>query len=85
MIKISVLFSEEDDVKAKNPEWIKPGVSAVYSSTRVISRYEGATVKVVSSPNRHGHVTIKFLDGPRVNETRGVLVRELSPATTPPA
>jgi hypothetical protein len=71
-------------VKTKKPEWIKPGVMAVYNAKTCVTRYEGATVEIVAS-NRHGRVTIRFLGGPRTNQTRGVLVRELSPATAPPA
>lgn len=50
---------------------LRAGQGVVYRPKGVISRYDGSTVQVVSH-NRHGQVTIRFVDGPRRGQTRGV-------------
>ena len=53
------------------------GDICVYSPKNVISRYDGKRVKVISV-NCHGHITIRFLDGPRQGQTRSVKAYDLN-------
>ena len=56
---------------------LRVGHLATYHPAGVISRYDGKQV-LVTAHNRHGHATIKFLDGPRQGQDRGVKETELS-------
>lgn len=61
------------------PGWMATlPVRARYFPEHLFSRYEGAEVLVVTV-NRYGQATIKFLDGPRKNQNRGVKINELRP------
>ena len=61
------------------PGWLKVGGRAIYCPDIFThSRYRDKEVEVVCV-NRFGQVTIRFIDGLRVNQTRGVKINELKP------
>jgi hypothetical protein len=70
-------------MKVPIPAWLMNlPVPARYVPQYLESRYDGKNVLVVTA-NTYGQATIKFLDGPRIHETRGVGLEELQPV--PPA
>lgn len=57
-------------------EKLYKGQSVIYKPNHLISRYNGLIVKV-RTYNKHGNVTIEFIDGPRKGQTRGVKISDL--------